>query len=325
VKTLVISINMDSLGAMQFGNYFTPEDIKGGLDTLRKHGNSIPEIINGNILVEVKARIKGFEKLQDFLIIDRKRFALKIKEMLESHVGLYTRQGLAVNIIEQEDGYIIRTSDSIEFKAKVAIICTGTFLDARICWGDNTIRAGRPGEIFSSRLYKNMIKNGFKFKTEKHLSAAKILKNTIDRKSENIQVYDIGKHEIYSASISRDIGSGKKEKRIYFIPEGMETEEMYSYGYETDAAGEDQQNSLMNIKGMERIYMTRPGYRIEYGCLEADETGLGQQANASKRLFFAGRITGIKTYGESLVQGLLSGKNAARVLRGKSLIDLKDL
>jgi len=324
-KTLLISINIDSLAAMQFGNYFTPDDIKTGLDILKKHGSIIPEIVNDNILADIKAKKKGFEGLHNFYIIDRKRFALKLKEMLEGQAGLDTRQGLAVNIIDDEDGFIIKTSDSIETRAKAAIVCTGTFLDARICWGDNTIRAGRPGEIYSSRLYKNLVKKGFKFITATHYSAAKILKNTIDRESGNIKVYDMEKLEIFSASLSKDIGYRKKEKRLYLIPEGKETKEMYVYGHETDAAEEDQQDSLRNIKGMERIYMTRPGYRIEYGCLKADETGKGQEAKASNRLFFAGRVTGTKTYGESLVQGLLSGKNAVRALRGKILMKLNDL
>ena len=66
--------------------------------------------------------------------------------------------------------------------------------------------------------------------------------------------------------------------------------------------------------------MTRPGYRIDYGMLAANQIGKDMEAKISRRLFFAGRVTGIDSYGKSLLQGFISGKNAARNLKGEKTI-----
>jgi tRNA uridine 5-carboxymethylaminomethyl modification enzyme len=324
VKTLLISINMDSLASMQFGNYFTPGDIKGGFSYLTKKDYLIPGIINNNILAEISGKENGFKQLKGFWIIDRKRFALQIKEMLESRENLNTRQGLAAGVIDDENGYIVRTSESIEIKTRAVIICAGTFLSSRISWGENIIKAGRPGEIYSSRLYKNLVGRGLKFGTGKLFSAPKILGNTVTKKAKNIKTYKGGKTDLYSVSGIGETGPGKEVKRLYLLPEGLETQEMYVYGFENDASEEEQLKKLLNIKGFEKIYMTRPGYRIEYGCLKTGEIGKDLKAKNARGLFFAGRITGSDSYGMSLMQGYISGENAVRTLEGKKLNDLEE-
>lgn len=321
-RTLLISINMDSLAAMQFGNYFAAEDVKTALHHLQKGESLMTNIIRKNILAEVKEKNKGFEGLEGFWIIDRKRFALQVKEMLESQKKLDTRQALAAEVSDDKNGFIVSTSDSIEIKARSVIICAGTFLNASMCWGDNKIKAGRPGEIYSSRLYKSLIKRGLKFREGTLFSAPKILGNTIDSSPENIQIYKGGRAGIYSVSgIGKNV-FGKTGKRLYLMPEGLETNEMYVYGFENDISEKEQINRLLNIKGLENIYMTRPGYRIEYGCLEADETGRELEAKEYAGLFFAGRITGTDSNGYSLLQGYLSGINAVRAIKGKKLISI---
>jgi tRNA uridine 5-carboxymethylaminomethyl modification enzyme len=323
-RTLLISINMDSIAAMQFGNYFTLEDIKGGLGYLKNKDSLIPSIIRNNILAEINGKEKGFEQLGGFWIIDRKRFSLQIKEMLESRRNLVTRQGLAAEVMDDENGYIVRTSESIEIRAKVVIICAGTFLDARIFWGENIIKAGRPGEIYSSRLYKNLVDRGLKLRKGKLFSAPRILQNSVNKKAENIKIYKGGKTDIYSVSGIGKSSPFKEAKRLYLLPEGLETEEMYIKGFENDLAEEDQVKTLSSLKGFEKIYMTRPGYRIEYGCLKTDEIGKDLEAKNTSGLFFAGRITGIDSYGKSILQGYVSGKNAVRTIEGKKPIGIEE-
>jgi tRNA uridine 5-carboxymethylaminomethyl modification enzyme len=325
LRTLLISINMDSLAAMQFGNYFTPDDIKSSLNRLEYHGSLIPNIIKKNILAEISGKEKTFEDLGGFWIIDRKRFALQIKEMLERQKDLETRQGLVAEVRDDERGLTVRTSDSLKIKAKAVIICSGTFLNARMYWGENIIKAGRPGEIFSSKLYKNLVGRGLKFKTGKLFSAPKILRNTINRNADNIQINKSGKAYLYAVSDISEIDQGWKGKKLFLIPEGMETEEMYVYGFENDLAEVDQIEMLENIKGLEKIYMTRPGYRIEYRCLSPNEIKKDMESKTTKKLFFAGKITGIDSYGGSLLQGFTSGINASRAIKGKELINKDDL
>jgi tRNA uridine 5-carboxymethylaminomethyl modification enzyme len=319
-RTLLISINMDSLAAMQFGNYFTSDDIKSSLSRLRYNGSLIPEIVKENVLAEINGE-EGFDDLNGFWIIDRKRFALQIKEMLEGQKNLETRQGLVAEVRGDKKEYTVWTSDSLKIKAKAVIICAGTFLDARVCWGENIIKAGRPGEIYSSKLYKNLVGRGMEFRTGQLFSAPKVLRHTINTNAKNIKINKSGKSYIYSVSGIGKISPRRKEKKLYLMPEGSETEEMYVYGFENDIAESDQIKMLEKIKGLENIYMTRPGYRIEYMCLKPNGTKKGMEAKTPKKIFFAGKITGIESYGESLLQGFISGKNAVKAIEGKGLIN----
>ena len=133
-----------------------------------------------------------------------------------------------------------------------------------------------------------------------------------------IIVFLSGKVYTYLISDVGEITQRGKEEKLYLIPEGTETEEMYVYGFENDIAEADQIKMLENIKGLKKIYMTRPGYRIEYMCLKPGEIKKDMEAINARKIFFAGKITGIESYGESLLQGFMAGKNAVRTIEGMS-------
>jgi len=144
-RTLLISINTDSIGYMAFVNYIS--DIKG----IAAAGKNI-----WNNLILKRAADKNridFNKTDriikdstgDMIIIDRKRQMIKLKEFIENHKNIETRQGLVVDIIFKDGIYHTLTNDGTAYKSKVIILAPGTFLDSIIFWGSYNIAAGRPG------------------------------------------------------------------------------------------------------------------------------------------------------------------------------------
>ena len=98
-RTLLISINTDSIGYMAFKNYIS--DIKG----ITAAGENI---WNGLVLKNTarKNRIdsnnfKGIKKdnTSDMIVIDRKRQMMKLKEIIEGYENIETRQGLVIDLI----------------------------------------------------------------------------------------------------------------------------------------------------------------------------------------------------------------------------------
>jgi len=313
-KTLLITINMDSPASMQFGNILNKERSNCIIGCMKKQGSGIPGIIEDSTLIDIGCPGHEIEGLNNLLIIDRKRFSLKIKEMLESQDNLHTRQGLATDILPQKEGLMMFTSDRLKIYASSLVLCTGTSLDGRISWGENVTYAGRPGEIHSSRLYKNLLEKGIRFRRAAKKAAPRINGSDVDEKSRNIKPGGDGEIRLYS------VEAGINKRRCWLVPEGKETNEMYVWGFENDLDEEQQLKMLCRIEGLENVYITRPGYRIEYACLEYSEKDEGIDGHGMKGLFPAGRVTGIESYENSLRQGFLAGINATRAAAGKKIL-----
>jgi tRNA uridine 5-carboxymethylaminomethyl modification enzyme len=314
-KTLLITINMDSPASMQFGNILDKTRSAGIIGCMKKQGSGIPGIIKDSTLVDTGCPGQETEGINNLLIIDRKRFSLKIKEMLESQENLHTRQGLATDIQPEKDRLIMFTSDRLKIYASSLVLCPGTSLDARISWGGNVTYAGRPGEIHSSRLYKNMLEKGIRFRRAVNKAAPRIYGSAVNEKSGNIKPAGSGEVKLFHA-----VDTGIDKRRLWLVPEGRETGEMYVWGFENDLHEEKQLKMLCQIEGLENVYLARPGYRIEYACLEYSGIDEGIDAYGIKGLFFAGRVTGIDSYEDSLRQGLLAGINASRAAAGKKIL-----
>ncbi|MFC2145188.1 FAD-dependent oxidoreductase [Actinomycetota bacterium] len=293
-KVLMLSINTDGIGSMAFGNYIS---IEKGIAALGKD-------IWKRLVLNASARktrigincIKNINKesTSDILVVNRKRFRMTLKEIIESHKNIKIRQGLVVDIDLKSNNYHTMTSDDTSYKSKAIILAPGTFLDSSIFWGSYNIEAGRPGEITSKRLLKNLIKKGFKFKETKLYSGAKI-----DGRSLELEKY---------------INNSEKQK-LNIMPEGVETNEMYVDGLNDAKSEEVQLKVLRKINGMKNIVMTRPGYGIKYNILSPLQINKDLESIKFPGLFFCGRINGISEYESTAAQGYSAGLNAFKKIK----------
>ena len=94
-------------------------------------------------------------------------------------------------------------------------------------------------------------------------------------------------------------------------------------GFQTNLKWGAQKELIHSIPGLENANIVRYGVMHRNTFINSPQV-LNATLNTSKRenLFFAGQITGVEGYTESIATGLLAGLNIARQLKGKELIEL---
>ena len=103
--------------------------------------------------------------------------------------------------------------------------------------------------------------------------------------------------------------------QIFLEPEGLNTNEIYVNGLSTSMPAEVQMEMVRSIRGLEEAELIRPGYAIEYDCVDPRELFPSLQTKRLAGLFHAGQINGTTGYEEAACQGLMAGINAARWVR----------
>ena len=123
----------------------------------------------------------------------------------------------------------------------------------------------------------------------------------------------------YCPSIEDKIArfADKDRHQIFIEPEGADTEEMYIQGLSTSLPLDVQIKMYRTVPGLERCEIMRPGYAIEYDCIDTTALSLSLEAKEVEGLFFAGQINGTSGYEEAAAQGLMAGINAALKLKGE--------
>ncbi len=109
----------------------------------------------------------------------------------------------------------------------------------------------------------------------------------------------------------------KERHQLFIEPEGASTQEMYVQGMSTSLPYDVQLAMLRTIAGMENCEIMRPGYAIEYDCIDPTTLAPNFGAKAVEGLFFGGQINGSSGYEEAAAQGFYAGVNAALYCKGE--------
>ena len=112
--------------------------------------------------------------------------------------------------------------------------------------------------------------------------------------------------------------SDKPTHQFFLEPEGRHTTEMYVQGMSTSLPEEVQLAMYRTMIGLEQVRIMRPGYAIEYDCIDPTQLTLSLEMKTWENLFCAGQFNGSSGYEEAAAQGLVAGINAALKLKGKS-------
>ena len=115
----------------------------------------------------------------------------------------------------------------------------------------------------------------------------------------------------------------KERHQLFLEPEGLHTNEIYVQGMSTSLPTDVQQEFLATIPGLAHARMMRPGYAIEYDCLDPLQLAPTLAVKNITGLYSAGQANGTSGYEEAAAQGLIAGINAVREITGEEPLILR--
>lgn len=109
----------------------------------------------------------------------------------------------------------------------------------------------------------------------------------------------------------------KDRHQIFIEPETEFGQEMYIQGMSTSLPEDVQIQFLQSVPGLEKAEIIRPGYAIEYDCINPLQLKPSLELKHIKNLYSAGQVNGTSGYEEAAAQGLIAGINASLRNQGK--------
>ncbi len=109
----------------------------------------------------------------------------------------------------------------------------------------------------------------------------------------------------------------KNSHQIFVEPEGLDDPVYYLNNLPTGLPLDVQAAFIAAVPGLERCEIVRPGYAIEYDCIDATTLYPTLESKQVPGLWFAGQVNGTSGYEEAAAQGIFAACNIACALAGR--------
>jgi tRNA uridine 5-carboxymethylaminomethyl modification enzyme len=108
----------------------------------------------------------------------------------------------------------------------------------------------------------------------------------------------------------------KPRHQLFFEPEALDSDWIYPNGISTSLPAEVQEEFVKTIPGCAEVKFARPGYAVEYDCIDPAQLTASLESKKIVGLFFGGQVNGTSGYEEAAAQGLVAGINAGLKSKG---------
>lgn len=217
-NTAIFTINMDavgncpcnpSIGGTAKGNLVREVDALGG-----EMGKTADECF---LQMRMLNRGKGPAVHSLRAQIDRRKYADTMKKKLELQDNLHLRQAEIVDIIQNENGWTLKTRMNALYEVKVVIIATGTYLGGRIFVGEVSYESGPDGIFPATFLGEKLKELGLPVRRFKTGTPARVLRRSIDFSELEVQKGD--EPPVPFSYDTEDLGENKVDCHISWTNE----------------------------------------------------------------------------------------------------------
>ena len=277
---------------------------------------------------------------------DKAEYSKTMRQVLEHQENLTIRQAEVTQILTEGSKVVgVRIHTGTVYRCQAAIICTGTYLNARCLVGESITETGPSGMQRSTGLKDSLNGIGIPLRRFKTGTPARMDGRSLDYQVPcyltytNEETHDIIRQNIDRSPIYAGIieGTGprycpsiedkvvkfaeKTRHQVFIEPEGRGTNEVYVDGMSSSMPDDVQQRMYRTVPGLENCVIVKNAYAIEYDCINANLLKLTLETRDVDGLFCAGQFNGSSGYEEAAAQGLIAGINAAmKILGGEPLV-----
>ena len=146
---------------------------------------------------------------------DKQEYSREMRKTLENTDNLTIKQGEITEIVvEDKKITAVKTTSGATYFVKAAVLCTGTYLNARCIYGEVSNPTGPNGLQAATYLTDSLKKHGIKMRRFKTGTPARVDKRTVDFSKMEEQ---FGDNPIRPFSFSTDIDSIQKEQVSCFL------------------------------------------------------------------------------------------------------------
>ena len=325
LKTVIFTMNVDSIammpcnphiGGSSKGHLVREIDALGG-----EMGKNIDKTFIQSKMLNVS---KGPAVHSLRTQADKAEYSKAMRQVLESQENLTIRQAEVTEILTEDRKVVgVRIHTGTVYRCEAAIICTGTYLNARCLVGEEGDKVVIPFS-YSTDPADVQIEQVPCYLTYTNEETHTIIRQNIDRSPIYAGIIE-GTGPRYCPSIEDKVVkfAEKTRHQVFIEPEGRGTNEVYVDGMSSSMPDDVQQRMYRTVPGLENCVIVKNAYAIEYDCINANLLKLTLETRDVDGLFCAGQFNGSSGYEEAAAQGLMAGINAAMKIMGKEPLVLK--